>query len=303
MSVQPTLVVLAAGLGSRYGGVKQMEPVGPSGEFLLEYSIYDAIRAGFSRVVFVVNRKIAGDFRDVIGKRVARTTQVEYVLQELTSALPGGMTPPRERVKPWGTGHAVLVCKDVVKSPFGVINADDFYGRGSYEVLAAFLRDNRNVSKHVLVGFPLGMTMSEYGSVSRGLCEMDDGGELTGIFEQTHVERVGIEIRANGPGGNTVVLTGDETVSMNMWGFSASAFALLEGGFADFLRKHNGDPKAEFYLPAAIDSAVKTGMAGVKVLRTAEKWFGMTHKDDRAAVSAEIRKLVDYGVYPVRLWA
>jgi UTP-glucose-1-phosphate uridylyltransferase len=302
MSGQATLVVLAAGIGSRYGGIKQMEPVGPSGEFLLEYSIYDAIRAGFANVVCVVNRGIADDFRDVVGRRVARAAHVEYVLQELRSAVPRGFDVPPARTKPWGTGHAVLVCANAVKGPFGVINADDFYGRQSYEKLAAFLRTNTGADAHALVGFPLRATLSDHGSVSRGVCDLDAGGRLARVMERTRIERSPGGAVARNDDGTVVAMSGDETVSMNMWGFSPSIFDALRDGFTDFLGTYGGDPKAEFYLPVMVDRLVNSGRATVDVLRAEEEWFGMTHADDKARVATAILRQVKEGRYPLKLW-
>ena len=294
----PTLVVLAAGIGSRYGGLKQMDPVGPAGEFVVDYSVYDALRAGFGRVVFVIRRDIEDAFKDTLGSRIAAHAPVAYVFQELGD-LPDGFTPPAGRKKPWGTAHAVLTARDAVDAPFAVINADDFYGLPSYEVLAAYLRDTAvRGHDYAMVGFVLWNTLSDFGSVARGICRADLDGNLESVTERTHIEKAGDKVLCADE-----ALSGDETASMNMWGFKTTMFRHLEERFAAFLAGSATDEKAECFIPTVVSELVRAGRVRVKVLRTPAQWFGMTHPDDRDIVVARIRALVDAGEYPPDLWA
>jgi UTP-glucose-1-phosphate uridylyltransferase len=274
-----------------------MDPVGPSGEFILDYSVYDAVRAGFDRVVFVIRRDIEKDFRTVIGGRIERHVPCEYVLQEL-SGLPPGWRVPEGRRKPWGTGHAVLTCAGAVDGPFAVINADDFYGRTSYQVLADFLRDTASdESAYGMVGFVLRNTLSDHGSVARGICRSGPDGMLEAITECTKIEKAGDGIRCDDQ-----PLTGDEWASMNIWGFKPSIFAHLETEFAGFLARCGEDPKAEFFMPDVVGTLIAQRQATVRVLETDSTWFGATYTEDKATVVANIRALVDAGDYPVALW-
>ena len=297
-----TLVVLAAGVGSRYGGLKQIEAVGPNGAIVIEYSVYDAIRAGFDRVVCVIRRDIETDFRALVSARFEKHIPVDYVFQDMTD-LPAGYALPADRKKPWGTGHAVLACRDVVKSPFAVINADDFYGRLSYEALGTFLKgvkpDSGNYS---MVGFTLRNTLSEHGHVARGVCEVDGQGLMKRVVERTNIEKTETGARFAEANGGWTALTGDEVVSMNMWGLTPSLFPHLQREFPIFLEKNAANPKAEFFLPTVVDGLVGSGKASVKVLSTPEHWFGVTYPQDKAVVVEGIRKLVDKGVYPEKLW-
>ncbi len=297
-----TLVVLAAGIGSRYGGLKQIEAVGPNGAIVIEYSVYDAIRAGFDRVVCVIRRDIETDFRALVSARFEKHIPVDYVFQDMTD-LPAGFALPADRKKPWGTGHAVLACRDVVKSPFAVINADDFYGRRSYEALGTFLKgvkpDSGNYS---MVGFTLRNTLSEHGHVARGVCEVDGQGLMKRVVERTNIEKTETGARFAEANGGWTALTGDEVVSMNMWGLTPSLFPHLQREFPIFLEKNAANPKAEFFLPTVVDGLVGEGKASVKVLSTPEHWFGVTYPQDKAVVVEGIRKLVDKGVYPEKLW-
>jgi len=300
----PTLVVLAAGIGSRYGGLKQMEPVGPGGEAVLDYSVFDARRAGFGSVVFVIRRDIEAVFREVLGRRFERQMDVRYAYQEM-DALPAGYAVPAGRQKPWGTGHAVLSAAAQVREPFAVINADDFYGAESYHALADFLRTpppKAPPEHYAMVGFQLARTLSEHGSVARGACTTDAGGFLASIEELTHIERGAGGLHNLAPDGRSRALSGDETVSMNCWGFLPSFFSHLEPLFRKFLDANAGHPKAEFYLPAAVNELIRTGEARVKVLPTTASWFGVTYREDRAVVVESIRALVNAGVYPEKLW-
>lgn len=297
-----TLVVLAAGIGSRYGGLKQIEAVGPSGAIVIEYSVYDAIRAGFDRVVCVIRRDIERDFRSLISARFEKHIPVEYVFQDMDD-LPPGFSVPADRKKPWGTGHAVLACRNVVKTPFAVINADDFYGRKSYDVLASFLKGVKAGSgDYSMVGFTLKNTLSEHGHVARGVCEVDGKGHLARVVERTNIEQTATGARyADGAGGWTA-LSGGEVVSMNMWGLTPSLFGHLQSEFPVFLSRSAANPKAEFFLPTVVDALVNSGKASVKVLSTPEHWFGVTYPQDKAVVVDGISHLVKQGVYPAKLW-
>ncbi len=299
--MDPTLVVMAAGIGSRYGGLKQIDPVGPSGEIVIDYSIYDAIRAGFTRVVFIIRRDIEEAFRAIVDVHFAGRVAVDYVFQELDRLPPGFAVPP-ERKKPWGTGHAILCCRDIVREPFGVINADDFYGRGSFEALAGFLRGaDPRASQYALVGFTLRNTLSEHGSVARGVCEVDASGRLVSIAERLKIEKDGAAARYEDHGA-WHSLSGDEPVSMNMWAFTPVIFETLDEDFREFLRVKGSDPKAEFLVPTHVGRLVREKRATVRVLPTAETWFGVTYPADKPAVAAGIRRLIALGKYPENLW-
>lgn len=289
-----TLVVLAAGMGSRYGGLKQIDPVGPSGETVLDYAVFDALRAGFTRVVFVIRRDFEAIFREKIGARYAGRVAVDYVFQSL-DALPAGFTPPAGREKPWGTGHAVWCARDSVQENFAVINADDFYGADSFVQLARFLRPKSvEACEFAMVGFRLANTLSEHGTVARGVCTAAADGALQSIVEQT-----GIAPDDVGPGRK---YSGAEVVSMNCWGFTPRLLAGLDGQFREFLLARGTEPKAEFYLPAAVSTLIARGEAGVHVLPTESAWFGVTYREDKPRVEAAIAALVQAGRYPARLW-
>ncbi len=303
---KPELVVLAAGIGSRYGGLKQIEPVGPDGEIIIDYSIYDAIRAGFNRVVFVIRRDIADIFRETIGQRFESRIDVAYAFQEQDD-LPEGLRLPPGRTKPWGTGHAVLAARHAVRGPFAVINADDFYGQDSYRIVASALSGLTApvpaVPRYVLVGFPLRNTLSDFGHVSRGICTCGARHQLCRIEELTHIEREGLSaIHRDPASGHTVRLTGDELVSMNMWGFTPDLFARLQRLFCDFLADRAGDLKAEFYLPAAVDRMIQAKETECLVQTTVSTWAGVTYREDRALLQAFIVKLIEQGCYPSPLW-
>ena len=297
-----TLVVLAAGIGSRYGGLKQIEAVGPGGEIVIEYSVFDALRAGFDRVVCVIRRDIEADFRAIVAARFERHVRVDYVFQDLLD-LPDGMTPPAERRKPWGTAHAVRACRDAVREPFAVINADDFYGRRSYETLAGFLNGVAVTDpRYSMVAFTLRNTLSEHGHVARGVCEVDATGYLRRVVERTRIERAAGGIVFTEGDGTRHPLTGGERVSMNMWGLTPALFPALEREFGAFVKRAGRDVKAECYLPAVIDTLVGEGAATVRVLDTPESWFGVTYPQDKGVVVQGIRSLVEAGVYPKTLW-
>ncbi|MBC7369799.1 MAG: NTP transferase domain-containing protein [Undibacterium sp.] len=305
--MSPTLLVLAAGMGSRYGGLKQIDPVGPTGETVLDYAVFDAVRAGFKRVVFVIREDFADTFKAQVAEKYADKIAVDYVYQSL-AALPEGSAVPAGREKPWGTGHAVWCAREAVGRNFAVINADDFYGADSFAQLGGFLaapvaagfdpmsghRPPRvTVAEFAMVGFRLDRTLSEHGAVSRGVCTVNYG-KLSGIVEQT-----GILAAEVGAGRK---FSGEETVSMNCWGFTPAVFAGLDAQFREFMATKSADPKAEFYLPAAVAGMVGRGEATVRVLPTASTWFGVTYREDKPRVQAAILELVAIGAYPTKLF-
>jgi NDP-sugar pyrophosphorylase family protein len=287
----PSLLVLAAGRGSRYGGLKQIDPVGPSGETVLDYAVYDAIRAGFARVVFVIRKDFEEAFRSTVTAKYAGRIEVGFVFQS-TSEVPAGCTVSPEREKPWGTGHAVWCARSALDGPFAVINADDFYGAGSFALLASFLGKAKG-SRFAMVGFRLDRTLSENGTVSRGICGEKDGA-LASITEVLAISRTDV-----GPGRR---FTGSEIVSMNCWAFTPDLFLGLDAGLRAFLGRRGSDPKAEWYLPAAVSDMISSGSASVQVLQSGDSWFGVTHREDKPAVTAAIESLVRAGAYPPRLF-
>ena len=296
----PGLVVLAAGMGSRYGGLKQIVPVNDAGETIVDYSVYDAVRAGFAKVVFVIRRDIEQQFKAAIGSKVESHIDVAYAFQELES-LPQGFSVPPGRTKPWGTLHAALVGAENIGGPFAVINSDDFYGAESYRVLAAHLQ--HDPANCAMVGFTLRNTLSDFGAVSRGICSVDDRGLLLGTVEKTQIVRNGAGAQSIEADGTRTELTGDEIVSMNMWGFMPGIVEPLRRDFHDFLQECGSDVKAESYLPKAVNRILAEGHAQVDVLRTADTWFGVTYPEDHAHVVESIRVLTSQGRYPDRLWS
>ncbi len=300
--MKPTLLILAAGLGSRYGGVKQMDKVGPSGESIIDYSIYDAIRAGFGKVVFIINKKIEKDFKEVFEPKLNGRIKTEYVLQELDD-LPIGFKYPKDRVKPWGTAHAILAAKDVVQEPFAVINADDFYGRNSYKKLAAFFADeNRTENEFCMVGFRLENTITESGTVSRGVCSLDENTFLTQVVEHTKIQKADDKIVFINEAEETKEISGNSIVSMNFWGFSPLLFKHLYEGFKSFLKSNVKDIKSEYYIPTVVTEMIESEVAKIKVLESTDQWFGVTYQEDRPKVVESIKHLVASGVYPENLW-
>jgi UTP-glucose-1-phosphate uridylyltransferase len=295
---QPTLLVLAAGMGSRYGGLKQIDPVGPNGETIIDYSICDALRAGFGKLVFVIRREMEAPFRETVGARFEKRAAVEYVFQELDK-LPAGFSVPANRTKPWGTSHAILMAANVIHEPFAAINADDFYGANSYKALAEHLQSGS--ADYAMVGFVLRNTLSDFGSVARGICQSDESGFLTSVTELTKIERDGAGAKNTTPDGKVTRLTGDEPVSMNFWGFTPELFPQLREVFARFLRQNGHDEKAECYIPNAVGDLINTKRARVKLLRSQDSWFGVTYREDRPRVVESIRQLVARGVYPSNL--
>ncbi len=294
-------MVLAAGMGSRYGGLKQIDPMGPSGETILDYSVFDAVRAGFGSVVFVIRPDFERDFRDRVLSRFVGRIQADCVFQTL-EMLPAGHKLPEGRTKPWGTTHAVLCGRNAISTPFAMINADDFYGRDSFAVLGRRLANLPiDSSAYCMVGFTLDKTLSEHGTVARGVCQTDDRGFLTDIRELTQVRRTANGAEDAGPAGVTV-LTGKEPVSMNMWGFTPHVFGQLDACFRDFLAEHGSEQKSECYIPMSVGQLVKAGQATCEVLPTTASWFGATYHEDKAIVQRSIAALVQAGEYPANLW-
>jgi UTP-glucose-1-phosphate uridylyltransferase len=296
----PTLLVLAAGMGSRYGGLKQIDPVGPGGETIIDYSIFDALRAGFGKVVFVIRKDIEDAFRETVGSRFEKRVPVEYVFQSL-DAIPSGFIVPAGRAKPWGTTHAILVAADAIHEPFAAINADDFYGAQGYRELAGHLTSGS--PDYAMVGFILRNTLSEFGSVARGVCRVAGDDTLQSIIELTKIERDGNGARNTDADGNVTKLSGDEPVSMNMWAFTPRVFDQLRERFKQFLERSCSDPKAECLIPNTVGDLVRDGQARVKVLRTRDSWFGVTYREDRPRVIESVRALIAAGAYPEKLWS
>lgn len=303
--MKPTLLLLAAGMGSRYGGLKQLDGLGPNGETIMDYSIYDAIKAGFGKIVFIIRKDFEDDFREKILKKYEGHVPVELCFQSL-DALPEGFTCPADRVKPWGTNHAVLMAKDVVKEPFCVINCDDFYNRDAFMVIGKFLADLPEGSRnsYAMVGFRVGNTLSENGSVARGICSKDDNEHLTTVVERTEIMRVDGPICYKDDDGKWVPVEDNTPVSMNMWGFTPDYFEHSEEYFKEFLAdpKNMENLKAEFFIPLMVNKLIGEKTSTVKVLDTTSKWFGVTYSADRQSVVDRIQSLIDEGVYPAKLF-
>lgn len=302
-----TLVIMAAGIGSRFGGgIKQLEPVGPGGEIIMDYSIHDALEAGFNKVIFIIRKDLEADFREIIGNRIEKVAHVEYAFQEL-DALPEGYSVPESRKKPWGTGQAVLSIKGMVHEPFLVINADDYYGKEGFKKIHDYMVTEMDVQSDVydmcMGGFILENTLSENGSVTRGVCRLNEDGTLNDVTETYDIEWKGNGLFASDEQGNPVLVEAQQHVSMNMWGLPPTFLDELEAGFPEFLDGiSEGDVKAEYLLPKIIDKLIKSGKAKVKVLETRDKWFGVTYKEDKEAVVASIRQLIADGVYKENLY-
>ena len=300
--MKPTLFILAAGMGSRYGGLKQLDGLGPNGETIMDYSVFDAMRAGFGKVVFVIRKDFEEDFRRVVLSKYADHVPCEVCFQGI-DCLPEGFTRNPERTKPWGTNHAVLMAKDLIHEPFMVINADDFYGKESFEVMAKFLLDvNGEQGKYCMAGYRVGNTLSEHGTVSRGVCATDKMGFLTDVVERTAIESKDGHIVFPDENGNEVEIPFDTPVSMNMWGFTPEYFEYTEDAFKEFLKVSGQELKTEFYIPTLVNDLIKAGKATCQVLDTPAKWFGVTYADDRQMVVDKIQALVDAGVYPNKLF-
>jgi dTDP-glucose pyrophosphorylase len=299
--MKPTLFILAAGMGSRYGGLKKLDGLGPNGETIMDYSVFDAMRAGFGKVVFVIRKDFEEDFRNVVLSKYADHVPCEVCFQGIDN-LPEGFTRNPERTKPWGTNHAVLMAKDIIKEPFMVINADDFYGKESFEVMAKFLLDvNGQEGKYCMAGYRVGNTLSEHGTVSRGVCATDKMGFLTDVVERTAIENKNGHVVYQ-DNGVDVEIPFETPVSMNMWGFTPEYFAYAEEAFKAFLTENAQELKAEFYIPTLVNDMIKSGKATCQVLDTTAKWFGVTYADDRQMVVDKIQALVDAGVYPNKLF-
>lgn len=299
--MKPTLLILAAGMGSRFGGLKQVEPIGPSGEAIIDYSIYDAISAGFGKVVFVIRESFADAFKDKFDSLLKGKIDVEYVYQEL-NMLPDGFTLPEGREKPWGTAHAILVAKDVINEPFCALNADDFYGKAAYEIMAKFLTSSEKTTEYSMVGYHLNKTLSEFGSVSRGICDVDENKNLNKIVETITIIKKGDKIISVEEDKSKTLLTGEETVSMNMWGFKPSVFGTIEAKFSDFLKAEMHKQKSEMYIPSVVFEMINEQKATVKVLEADSPWFGVTYKEDKPFVVEKINRLIEKGEYPENLW-
>ena len=299
----PQLAVMAAGIGSRYGGLKQVDPVGPSGEIVIDYSIYDALRGGFEKVIFIIRRDIEEVFRDKVGRSIEKRVDTAYAFQEL-DRLPEGVTCPPERLKPWGTGHAVLCASDQITGPFAAINADDFYGAGSFAILADYLRTAGNGDGKYdcgLVGYVLGKTLTEHGHVARGVCTTA-GERLVEIIERTRIQRFPDGVKYTEDGVRWVEIDPDSTVSMNMWGFTLGFLDELRSGFDEFCRTSLNTPKAEFFVPVLVNDLIVAGKTSPTVLMTDEQWYGVTYQEDKPALKTAIARMVDSGRYPENLW-
>ena len=303
---KPVLVVRAAGMGSRYGGLKQIDPVDKQGHIIMDFSIYDAVKAGFEKVVFIIKRENEADFKAAIGDRMSKVIEVEYVFQDLHN-LPEGYEVPEGRVKPWGTGHAILSCLGTVDAPFAVINADDYYGSHAFQMIYDYLTSHEDDEKYryTMVGYVLENTLTENGHVARGVCVTDENGYLQEINERTHIEKRGDETAYTEDDGATwTVIPEGSIVSMNMWGFSQSILKELKDRFAKFLDENlEGNPmKCEYFLPFVVDELLGEDKATVQVLKSLDKWYGVTYKEDKPVVVAAIQALKDSGLYPEKLW-
>lgn len=299
--MKPTLLILAAGMGSRYGGLKQVDPVGPAGEAIIDYSIHDAIQAGFGKVVFVIRESFAKDFKEKFDSSLKGKIETEYVYQEMESFVPDPSTISPERKKPWGTAHAVLVAKDVIQEePFVVINADDFYGPQSYVLLEKYL-SSASENDYSMVGYQLDKTLSDHGYVSRGVCETDKNDLLQTVVERTHIEKTNGRIITRIDENTQMELTGNEVVSMNIWGFMPSFFDYLEQYFLEFIQTNATNPKGEFYIPFVVNELIRNDKIKLKVLESKDLWFGVTYQEDKALAVSSIQRLIDQGVYPEKL--
>lgn len=299
--MKPTLLVLAAGMGTRYGGNKQLDEVGPSGETIIDYSIYDAIRAGFGKIVFVIRRDIEEQVKERFVDRLQGKIEVDYVFQEITN-LPEGVKVAPDRSKPWGTSHAILVTKDKIKEPFGVINADDFYGMESFRILHDFLVNDKNPVNYCIVGYKLGNTLSDHGHVNRGVCKAGEDGFLQNIVETRQIEKTKTGAAAPGPDGTHIQFTGNEIVSMNLWGFKPTCYEFLGKEFRNFINNHGMDLKSELDIPTSVDKFVKNGEITIQILMSNERWFGVTYREDKPFVVENIKKMIRNGIYPARIY-
>jgi len=300
--MRPTLLVLAAGLGTRYGGLKQIDSVGPNGETLIDYSIYDGIEAGFGKVVFVIRHYFEDAFREKVSSKFEGRVEIACTYQELDAGL-GDFDLPPDREKPWGTGHAILISQNAIAGPFAVVNADDYYGADAFGAMVQFLTTETDASdEYAMVGYTLRNTLSQYGTVARGVSRCDDRMYLKEIVERKRIEKTGEAARYIDDDGTAHPLTGDEIVSMNLWGFQPSIFSHLQSQFVRFLRDRGHEPGAEFFIPSVVDELIRSEQARVKVLHTNDSWFGITYRGDRAIAARCMRDLIEKGVYPEKLW-
>lgn len=302
MKTEPTLVIMAAGMGSRFGGLKQIEPVDAQGHIIIDFSLYDAYRAGFRKVAFIIKREIEKDFRECIGNRMEKRFQVSYVYQEL-DRLPEGIAVPEGRTKPWGTGHAIACCKGIVDGPFAVVNADDFYGPTAFSAIYDYLVSNEDAGRYAMVGYRVRNTVTEYGSVARGVCEVENG-LLTGITERTKIFKRGSDAAFTEDGETFTHLPGDTIVSMNLWGFSNAVLDRLWNGFPVFLQENleKNPLKCEYFLPSVVNAQLQDGSACVRVLPCEENWYGVTYREDLASVVDAIQNMKNTSIYPEELW-
>ncbi|MBN2861832.1 MAG: NTP transferase domain-containing protein [Bacteroidales bacterium] len=299
--MKPSILVLAAGMGSRYGGNKQLDEVGPAGETIIDYSIYDAIRAGFGKIVFVIRHDIEDQVKERFVERLRDKIEVDYVFQEITN-LPEGVEVSPERAKPWGTSHAILVAENKINEPFGVINADDYYGVESFKILHDFLVNDEDPDCYSIVGYKLGNTLSDHGHVNRGVCEVGHDGLLRNIVETRQIAKITGGAKAPGPDGTDLHFTGNEVVSMNLFGFKPSCYRYLGEEFRNFIHKHGMDLKSELDIPTSLDKFVKSGAIRIKVLMSNERWFGVTYREDKPYVVESIKKIIRKGIYPARIY-
>lgn len=300
--MKPTLLVLAAGMGSRYGGNKQLDEVGPSGETIIDYSIYDAIRSGFGKIVFVIRHDIEEQVKERFVEKLAGKIEIDYVFQEITN-LPEGVKVSPDRKKPWGTSHAILVTEEKIREPFGVINADDFYGAESFKILHDFLLNDKDDKNYCIVGYRLGNTLSDHGHVNRGVCQVGGDGFLKNIVETRQITKTKDGATAPGPDGQLLHFTGDEVASMNLWGFKPSCYKYLREEFTNFINAHGMDPKSELDIPTSVDKFVKSGEITIKILMSNERWFGVTYREDKPFVVDSIRTMIRKGIYPARIYS
>ena len=299
--MKPTLLVLAAGMGTRYGGNKQLDEVGPSGETIIDYSIYDAIRAGFGKIVFVIRRDIEEQVRERFVKKLKGKIEVDYVFQDISN-VPKGVKVAPERQKPWGTSHAVLVARHKINEPFGVINADDYYGVESFRILHDFLVNDKDPNCYCIVGYKMANTLSEHGHVNRGVCNVGKEGLLKSIVETIQIEKTADGAKAPDTDGKIQKFTGNEIVSMNLWGFKTSCFSFLEEEFRNFINKFGMELKSELYIPTSLDRFVRNGQISIKILMSYERWFGVTYREDKPFVVESINNMISRGVYPAKIY-
>jgi dTDP-glucose pyrophosphorylase len=299
--MKPTLLVLAAGMGSRYGGNKQLDEVGPSGETIIDYSIYDAIRAGFGKIVFIIRRDLEAQVKERFFEKLKNKIELDYVFQELTNVPEGSKITP-DRVKPWGTSHAVLVAENNIREPFGIINADDFYGYDSLKILHDFLVNNKEPDTYCIVGYKLGNTLSDHGYVNRGVCNVDSNGFLENIVEVLKIEKTDSGAKAPASDGGEQHFTGSETVSMNLFGFKPGCFNVLREDFRHFIAEHGMETRSELLIPNTLDRYIKKRDIRIKVLMSNDRWFGVTYREDKPYVVENIRKMVQEGVYPEKIY-